>query len=283
MSSICPGGGNGKLCETRNTPRAKMAEYMSSLRKCDRYIPLKTIHEEKMAKNFPPLNSATPAIGTSGEQAEQSHNSGENDVFTLASNTFPMSPIELSEEQVKHLQAQVEALNGQLREEQARARTAYEQNLRSKKHKMVVDTIKQSSEERVADLLSGESEISWETDEEGKGLLHNLTHCLDLSSPMDSEANCASLMENIKKLCRLEDLEKKEERLSKLKTAIVESATKVSKNRTRRLSARSRSNSVKRDREKEEGETSGLSKPRLDSESSVLSALKSEDSSAPTS
>ena len=269
-----------------------MSEYMSSLRICDRYTPLKTIHEEKMAKNFPPLNSATHENGTPGDQAEQSYGSGDSDVFTPASDTFPKSPIEQSEEQVIHLQAQVEALNGQLREEQSRVKAANEENLRSRKHKLVVDTIKQASEQRVAYLLSGEAEVPWEVDEEGKGLLHNLGQCLDLSSSsMDPEsntlkANCDSMMENIKKLCILQDPEKKEERLLKLKTAIIDNATKASKasiNRLRRLSARSRSNSVKRDREKEEGETPGLSKPRLDSETSVLTTLEAEDSSAPTS
>ena len=127
-----------------------MSEYMSSLRKCDRYTPLKTLHEEKMAKNFPPLNSATHDIGTPGEQAEQSLVSDDCEVFTPASNTFPKSPIEQSEEQVKHLQAQVAALNGQLREEQSRTRAVYEKSLRSRKQSRAeLDMIKDASEIRI--------------------------------------------------------------------------------------------------------------------------------------
>ena len=45
-----------------------------------------------MAKNFPPLNSATHDIGTLEDQAEQSHNSGDSKVFTPATSKPLQSP-----------------------------------------------------------------------------------------------------------------------------------------------------------------------------------------------
>ena len=288
LSSVCPGGGNGKICESRDTPRAKMAIYMADLRKCDRYVPLKTLHMERMTSNFPPLITTSHPDGVPGDQAEENLDSN---AFSMPiGGTTPKSPIEQIEEQVQLLQTQVIALNNQLREEQARSIVSNEEVSRSRKLRADQDFVKKCNERRFAELLSGTQEISWDDDKEGKHLVASYSRCLDTKSlSLDAESNtlktgCFDFMENIEKQCIFEHPEKKEEKLEKLKTAIINA---VSNSRTRRASARERSNSVKRDRE-EEGDEIGLSRPRLGSQTSIssavsASALESEDSSPPTS
>ena len=55
-STGCPGGGNGKICELKKTPRAKMLSYMQSLKVKLGYESLKSKYLEKQAKNFPSLH-----------------------------------------------------------------------------------------------------------------------------------------------------------------------------------------------------------------------------------
>ena len=195
----------------------------------------------------------------------------------------PKSPIEQSEEQVKLLEGQVLVLNNQLRDEQARSNIVKDQA-------SSLEVIKKCNEARLADLLSGSQEILWEADDEGLHLLTSYSRCLDMKSIASySETNTLKpgtfdFMEIISKQCKLEDPEKKEERLDKLKTAII---NYVSYNRTRRTSARERSNSVKRNRE-EESDNLGISRPRLGSQTSIssavsASALEADESSSPTS
>ena len=55
----CPGGGDGKICEDMNTPRAKLSDYIATLRD-EGYMTLKDLHHaEKAARH-----AAFPSFGT---------------------------------------------------------------------------------------------------------------------------------------------------------------------------------------------------------------------------
>ena len=51
----CPAGGNGKACDKMKIPRAKMLQYMQSLRRQVGYVSLKAQYTEQQARNFPSL------------------------------------------------------------------------------------------------------------------------------------------------------------------------------------------------------------------------------------
>ena len=53
LANKCPGGGNGKLCEQRNTPRAQLTDYMKFLKEIHGYMSLKSKYNEV---EFPGLN-----------------------------------------------------------------------------------------------------------------------------------------------------------------------------------------------------------------------------------
>ena len=61
----CPAMGNGKACDRSGTKRAKMKEYMESLKKKVGYISLKIKHAEKQALMFPSL------LGVPGEKSSE--------------------------------------------------------------------------------------------------------------------------------------------------------------------------------------------------------------------
>ena len=66
----CPAAGNGKACFLMGTPRAKMLQYMQSLRNQVGYVSLKTKYMEQQAKNFPPLIGFDSDIISNMEEAE---------------------------------------------------------------------------------------------------------------------------------------------------------------------------------------------------------------------
>ena len=64
----CPAGGNGRACNTMGTPRAKMLNYMLSLKAQLGYVSLKTKHMERQARHFPSLPGFDTDISSSMDE-----------------------------------------------------------------------------------------------------------------------------------------------------------------------------------------------------------------------
>ena len=64
---MCPGGGNGKACESLKTERAKMSDYMSYLKEKLGYISLKMQYLEMQ---FPVLGGADKHEGGFGHMED---------------------------------------------------------------------------------------------------------------------------------------------------------------------------------------------------------------------
>ena len=259
------------MCETADTPgpRVRMTDYMSSLRKVDRYVPLKTKYEENRVKNFPPLN---PTLQPDLQQGDIDQIDLQNSLEDFDLNILPKPPLEQSEEQVRQLQAQVEALNGQLHEAQLKSKSVTELSLQARQQKNNLSVVKETSERRIAEFLNSPHPTSWES-EECKLLLIHYTSCLDMSNfTLDPETNKFKptkddFLEVFRKQCTLEEQEEREARLETMKTAALDALNLFEpRRRLRKQSMRGRSNSVKRDREEEkDAASSTLSKQRTTS------------------
>ena len=94
----CPAGGNGKACNLLMTPRAKMSQYIQSLRSQVGYVSLKTMHMEKMAKNFPSLPGFDSDIPSSMDE--------DNNIEDVV----PINPIEEKDKKITALEKQLEKL-----------------------------------------------------------------------------------------------------------------------------------------------------------------------------
>ena len=146
----CPAGGNGKACNLMQTPRAKMFNYMLSLKTQTGYVSLKTKYTEKQARHFPSL----PGFDT-----EISSNMDENGDADIV----PINPIEEKDQQIAALEKKVEALKfnetevTQLKESLSKSTT----ELRTAKmnHRMSLkklDFTKNATEQRLLDSISNE-------------------------------------------------------------------------------------------------------------------------------
>ena len=96
----CPAGGNGKACNLLKTPRAKMAQYMQSLREKIGYVSLKTRFLELQAKNFPSLQ---------GFDTDIVNNMEEHDVE--CTDILPENPIEVKDRYISNLEKEIEDLH----------------------------------------------------------------------------------------------------------------------------------------------------------------------------
>ena len=76
----CPGGGDGKICEDMDTPRAKLSDYTTSLKE-EGYMSLKDLHlAEKAARYdaFPSLGAPTTIARQSSDLVLPGHNNDED-------------------------------------------------------------------------------------------------------------------------------------------------------------------------------------------------------------
>ena len=96
----CPAGGNGRACNTMGTPRAKMLNYMLSLKAQLGYVSLKTKHMERQARHFPSLPGFDTDISSSMDE-----NGDEESLDIVAIN-----PIEEKEKKFAALEKKVEML-----------------------------------------------------------------------------------------------------------------------------------------------------------------------------
>ena len=95
----CPAGSNGKACNLLKTPRAKMAQYMQSLREKIGYVSLKTRFLELQAKNFPSLQ---------GFDTDIVNNVEEHDIE--CTDILPENPIEVKDRHIANLEKEIEVL-----------------------------------------------------------------------------------------------------------------------------------------------------------------------------
>ena len=115
-STGCKAGGNGKLCESMGTPRAKMSVYMESLRLQDNYVSLKIRYLEQQARSFPVLGRKNGRLDIN-EQADNIDNidiiddSEEGHVAIL-----PVSPVEERDAKIANLEKDLENLQNQMKE-----------------------------------------------------------------------------------------------------------------------------------------------------------------------
>ena len=112
-SSGCPGGGNGKVCDSLKTPRAKMSVYMESLRLQDNYVSLKTKYLEQQARSFPCLGR-NKAATDENNQSEAIDNLDIN--LQEDADVLPISPIEERDAQIADMNKQMNSLQEQIKD-----------------------------------------------------------------------------------------------------------------------------------------------------------------------
>ena len=139
----CPAGGNGKACNMMRTPRAKMAQYMQSLRTHFGYIPLKTRYLEMQAKNYPSLPGFDVDITSNMEENEADFEG-----------IVAVNPIEERDKQINELMKTVDSLKNQEAEnsklKQALAKSKSDLSISLRK----ISFTQKATEQRIVDSIS---------------------------------------------------------------------------------------------------------------------------------
>jgi hypothetical protein len=94
-ASGCPAQGNGKLCFEMKTPRAKMTQYMNSLKIKVGYSSLKTKFLESNAMNFPSLSGSKTLSPSMDDDSEE------------VDGLFPSNPIEEKDKEIEKLKKEL--------------------------------------------------------------------------------------------------------------------------------------------------------------------------------
>ena len=102
----CPAMGNGKACDRSGTKRAKMKEYMESLKKKVGYTSLKIKHAEKQALMFPSL-LGVPGEKSSEQEVEKLWDMDEEDT---GEEVEFLTPIEERDRQIAKQKVEIESL-----------------------------------------------------------------------------------------------------------------------------------------------------------------------------
>ena len=111
-SSGCKAGGNGKICESLGTQRAKMSSYMESLKLSDNYVSLKSKYLEQQSKSFPSLGrKAGPQLNGQAESMDRVDGETEAEDEVL-----PVSPVEERDNQISALQKTLNDLQEQVKD-----------------------------------------------------------------------------------------------------------------------------------------------------------------------
>ena len=266
----CPGAGNGKACEAANTPRARMSDYVTSLRLQDHYVSLKTLYIEEQARSFPGLQRRrgqhNTALHTDNEQ--QANISAEQmdqlDIaFTEgeARDIVPQTPMEQREAEVQQVREEVLHLRAQVtevmkKEEETRTASAEAAAAAASLATVANDRfklIKVATERRMAELFN----LNVDLQETEGNLLATYTNCLDMSGfYIDQETQQLKpqnedFLADIQKNCEL-DTKDKRESFEKLRTQILHVLQMYATRRKRKLSHRRMSESLKRDRSGDE-------------------------------
>ena len=110
----CPGGGDGKICEDMDTPRAKLSDYIAALKE-EGYISLKDLHlAEKAARcaAFPSLGAPSVSARQVSDNVvpEHGHTADEEEVVVSDQKAVPYDvPVSVSEVPVSTSEVPVSA------------------------------------------------------------------------------------------------------------------------------------------------------------------------------
>ena len=96
----CPGGGNGKACESLKTERGKLADYMRYLKEKLNYTSLKMMY---LQEQFPALGASSPDIGGFGNIVEKEVAEEDQE----PANTCTLSDFNALREELTHTKAQL--------------------------------------------------------------------------------------------------------------------------------------------------------------------------------
>ena len=225
----CPGGGNGKLCHSLGTERAKMSVYMESLRLQDKYIPLKTRYNEQQARAFPVLGKKVE-VGDN----QNINNMDVNDVEAeIEGEVLPVSPVEERDAQIENLKKELEILQKEVQENNNLKETVTkikaENNIAKKTTWQLtrkLNLTRKTSEMKLAEMISSGSL------DDSPHLITSYAACLfeddfdfDIENYVIVPKN-ESFLKNIEDGCNLED-EKQKERCSRVRHQVLDRVKKL--------------------------------------------------------
>ena len=139
----CPAGGNGKACNLLKTPRAKMAQYMQSLREKIGYVSLKTRFLELQAKNFPSLQ---------GFDTDIVNNMEEHDVE--CTDILPENPIEVKDRYISNLEKEIEVLKATQDENDSLKKALAQSKLDLSTTQKKISFTQKATENRILECIS---------------------------------------------------------------------------------------------------------------------------------
>ena len=247
-STGCPGGGNGKVCDSMKTPRAKMSVYMESVRLQDNYVSLKTKYLEQQARSFPSLSRNK----TGGEENDKSESIDNQDrELQEESEVLPISPVEEKEAQIKEMNKKLKDLEEQvksidsLRESLTKMR-AENKNIKKNSSELTkkLNLTRKTSELKLAEIIS--TGDTMEADSPHLVTAYSATLCeedfeFDAENDQIKPKN-DSFLRNIEDRCDLTDAGQKE-RYGQIRIQVLDRFKKLlvnSPSRTRASSISSR-------------------------------------------
>ena len=263
----CPAGGNGKICNSMNTPRGKMSVYMESLKLQDNYESLKSKYLEQQTKAFPLLGNQKNLRECTQSQSEIIDKADQEAV-----------PIEEKDAKIENLErenlaliAQIEELDS-TRENLAKIKA---ENFQIKKTSLQLskklNLTRKTSELKLAEMITSES------NEDTPYLITSYSASLneeDFELDADNDViipKSDAFLKNIKDRCNLDDSEQNE-RYSEVKNQVLDRVKKLftsSPSSSRRLSISSTGSKREWKNSDEEEELSEHSSSKLRTESPV--------------
>ena len=251
-SNGCPAQGNGRICTEMKTPRAKMSNYMNSLKIQVFYSSLKTQFYEQQARSFPSLNE-TESLSSNMEA-----------LMDGADAIIPLDPCEIKDKEIASLHKQLNVLNDRssetknLKEALATAQNNFQisqkklEFTKNATEQKLIDSITNTEGYRADNILIGVYSATLDEDE------------IDFETDIDDSKDCRSrkdMFHSMKKQLNL-DNPQQNERFKEVTNMILEKVkhTKHSRLRSRSISSQG---GMKRDRSKEDFEDDrSSSRPR---------------------
>ena len=215
----CPGGGNGKICESTETPRTKLSEYTASLKLQDRYVSMKTLFRENKEKSFPGLQKTAEAQMDKLDSMEE-----------VERQVTVQTPLEQRETEVVILKGKLKAAEEK--------RITHVDSLKKQNQEQIkqLNYARLNHEVRIGELFS-KKDTDWESSE-AKHLLNSFSACCPSGEfEMDQESLMLKAKNDIFKsgLDKTCIIESKEQSLAldKIKEKVLERITALSTQRER--------------------------------------------------
>ena len=217
-ANLCPGGGNGKACESLNTARGKMSDYMSYLKEKVGYTSLKM---QFLEMQFPPLRGASKHEGGFGHMEDPLDNDNDNTDHT--NDEIEELKIQLSD--LHKVQQELVETKARLKLEEKNARTAT----------LKLEHVEKVATQRIVESISGAN-----FDEDSNHLAMLLATVLEKDDfQYDLESDKVEPKAETEFLKRIEDncvnVPDREEKISMVKDKVLEKMKRTLR-RERRLS-----------------------------------------------